>query len=293
MRQGKDQTEFKECLDRLANGTFTMEDWNYFRERDLNGPNFTNEERKNIKSKAIKVCALNKDTKRHNIERIYALGTPVAPIRSLNKGKGASSANSTEAQGLLQDIILARGSQILLTTNLWQEAGLTNGAVGTVMYIIYAKNEAPEKLPIMVICKFDQYIGPSYLENEEKCVPIFPIERHWTNKNKEDCMRKMLSLKPGYAISIHSSQGGTLENVIVNLGKREFATGLTYVAPSRVKKIQNLYFDPMPNFSRFISMRKTSIFKQRLLQDKRERASDARYVAMAREKLNKKNLQDQ
>ena len=59
-------------------------------------------------------------------------------------------------------------------------------------------------------------------------------------KIKKSCLRKMILLKPGYAISIHSSQGVTLESVIVNLGNREFATGVTYLAPTGVQRIENL-----------------------------------------------------
>ena len=61
----------------------------------------------------------------------------------------------------------------------------------------------------------------------------------------------MLPLKPGYAISIHSSQDMTLESVIVDLSPTEFAAGLTYVAPTRVRRIENLYFDLMYNPPRF------------------------------------------
>ena len=81
----------------------------------------------------------------------------------------------------------------------------------------------------------------------------------------------MIPLKPGYAISIHSSQGATLNFVIVNMGNREFATGLTYVAPTRVRKIENLYFDPMPTYSRLKSMAKTKIFAERRKQDERKK----------------------
>ena len=94
----------------------------------------------------------------------------------------------------------------------------------------------------------------------------------------------MIPLKPGYAISIHSSQGATLEHVIVNLGNREFATGLTYVAPTRVRKIENLYFDPMPGLPRLRSMARTKVYAERRKQDERERTSDAKYVAEANKK---------
>ena len=285
LRQGPDQEEFKEVLENISKGKFTRENWNYLRERDLNGPNFTNEQRKAIKAKSIKVCALKRDTRRHNIERTKAVGKPIHGIRSQNAGKDAKSAAENEAQGLLQDIIIVEGSRVLLSRNLWQSRGLCNGSIGEVRYIVYPEKTNDQKLQIpLVICHFPDYNGPSYLPNEPKCVPIVSQESHFT-KNKEQCMRRMLPLKPGYAISIHSSQGAELDSVIVNLGPREFAAGLVYVAPTRVRKIQNLYFDPMPTFNRFSSMRKTKVFAQRIKQDERERISDARYATLAKEKM--------
>merc|ERR1712020_749361 len=184
MRQGEDQKDFKEVLDRIANGKFSKEDWTYLRERELEGPNFTEEQRQAIRKKSVKGCALNRDTKKYNIDRTKELGTPVAVIRSENKGKGAASADANNAQGLHKDLMIARGSQVLLTWNLWQEAGLTNGARGTVKYIIYTKGKKPPSLPDMVIVEFDQYIGPSFLADEEKCIPVVVQERHFI-KNKE------------------------------------------------------------------------------------------------------------
>ena len=284
MRQGPDQKEFKECLDRLANGQLTLDDYTYLRKRGLNTANFSWEEINAIKAKSIKICALNADTASHNKDRIKALGTPIAPCKSLNKGKGASSASATEAGGLLPDISLAKGCRVLLTRNLWTDAGLTNGAVGTVKYLIYDKDPPPAP-PKFVLCHFEDYTGESYLKDkkEPKCVPIVLQEHHFF-KQKESCLRQMIPLKPGYAISIHSSQGATLEHVIVNLGNREFATGLTYVAPTRVRKIENLYFDPMPGLPRLRSMARTKVYAERRKQDERERASDAKYVAEANKK---------
>ena len=94
------------------------------------------------------------------------------------------------------------------------------------------------------------------------------------------------TLKPRYAISIHSSQGATFDNVIVNLGSREFAAGLTYVAPTRVRSIENLYFEPMNihTHARLCAMAKTKIFAARKKQDEREKISDEKYVAEANKK---------
>ena len=112
-------------MDRLANGKLTLSDWKILRRRGLNLKNFTSDEIAKIKGKSVKVCARNKDTEGHNKERIKALGNPIAPCKSWNKGKGASSASANEAGGLLPDITLAKGCKVLLTRNLWIEAGLT------------------------------------------------------------------------------------------------------------------------------------------------------------------------
>ena len=259
----------------------TLLDWKILRRRGLNLKNFTSDEIAEIKSKSVKVCARNKDTEGHNKERIKSLGNPIAPCKSWNQGKGASSASANEAGGLLPDITLAKGCKVLLTRNLWIEAGLTNGAVGTVKYIIYDK-DLPPAPPKFVICHFEHYKGPSYLKNEPKCVPIL-LHEHGFYKQKVWCTRQMIPLKPGYAISIHSSQGATLDSVIVNLGNREFAAGLTYVAPTRVRSIENLYFEPMNihTHARLCAMAKTKIFAARKKQDEREKISDERYVAEA------------
>ena len=70
-----------------------------------------------------------------------------------------------------------------------------------------------------------------------------------------------------------------------DIANREFATGLTYVAPTRVRRIENLYFDPMPSLPRLRSMAKTKVFAERRKQDEREKASDAKYVAEAQKKM--------
>ena len=203
--------------------------------------NFNQKEIEAIKAKSVNLWSRIKDTKKHNEERIKALGVPILGLRSLNSGaKEAKYASSNEA-GLLQSMTVAKGCQVLLTRNLWPDARLTNGARGEVRYIVYPEDWNGKDLP-MVICHFPSYIGPSYLEDrtgETQCVPIVIQESHF-NMNKQLCIRKMLPLKPGYAISIHSSQGMTLQSVIVHLYDREFAAGLAYVACTRVRRLENL-----------------------------------------------------
>ena len=51
-----------------------------------------------------------------------------------------------------------------------------------------------------------------------------------------------------------------------------FSLGLSYTGMSRVKRIQDLAFDPMPCWKRLDSFSKRAIFKKRLKED--ERLSD-------------------
>lgn len=53
-----------------------------------------------------------------------------------------------------------------------------------------------------------------------------------------------------YAVSIHRSQGITLEKAMVDIGDREFQTGLTYVALTRVKTLKGLLIKPSFNIDR-------------------------------------------
>ncbi len=48
-------------------------------------------------------------------------------------------------------------------------------------------------------------------------------------------------VKVGYALTVHKSQGMTLEGAILDFGRGTFGSGLVYVALSRVKSLANLY----------------------------------------------------
>ena len=58
---------------------------------------------------------------------------------------------------------------------------------------------------------------------------------------------RQIPLKLAWAITIHKSQGSTLDYAVIDIGKNIFEYGQTYTALSRLKDINSLYitsFDP-------------------------------------------------
>jgi ATP-dependent exoDNAse (exonuclease V) alpha subunit len=51
-------------------------------------------------------------------------------------------------------------------------------------------------------------------------------------------------------MTVHKSQGLTLEQVKIGLGKREFCVGLTFVALSRATELTSIMFVDLINFDR-------------------------------------------
>ena len=54
-----------------------------------------------------------------------------------------------------------------------------------------------------------------------------------------------------YAITIHKSQGITVEKAVLNLVEKDFAPGLSYVGVSRVKSLNGLMLEESFDLSRF------------------------------------------
>jgi ATP-dependent DNA helicase PIF1 len=62
----------------------------------------------------------------------------------------------------------------------------------------------------------------------------------WENKSGTLLSRTQLPLTLAWGITIHKSQGLTLEKVVVEIGHADFSPGLSFVAISRVKSLAGL-----------------------------------------------------
>ena len=120
----------------------------------------------------------------------------------------------------LTELFLKKGCRVMLMINLDFEKGLINGSRGEVVDL--------DDNSITV--KFDNGI----VEN---------VKAHKFEYYYNDILTASMTqfpLRLAYAITIHKSQGMTLENVVVDCNKI-FEEGQTYVALSRVKNLDGLY----------------------------------------------------
>ena len=191
-------------------------------------------------------------------------GHPIATIHGLHTGPNVSKASPDECGGLEPVIHLCKEARIMLTNNLWIEAGLVNGAMGTVKAIAYLRGSPPYLLQAVIV-KFDQYSGPTL---HDGTIPIVPLKRTWVEGNNA-MSRQQLPLKLAWAITIHKAQGLTMNKVVIDIGKREFTPGLTFVACSRVRQLSDLVFYPSFDFQRLQSLANSQRLQERKHEDDR------------------------
>ncbi|EMT73817.1 DNA repair and recombination protein pif1, mitochondrial [Fusarium odoratissimum] len=123
--------------------------------------------------------------------------------------------------------------------------GLCNGARGTVYDIGWAPEADPiQDPPCVIMMEFDKYNGPVFLTTPDgkKIVPILPVEREFLI-GATLCARTQFPLIVCYAITVHKSQSITEDMIVTDLSCRDFQTGLSYVAVSRVKTLEGLMLD--------------------------------------------------
>jgi ATP-dependent DNA helicase PIF1 len=88
----------------------------------------------------------------------------VNQYKAIHTGPNAAKAPADDAGGLEAVIFLAQSARIMLTSNLWVDVGLVNGAMGTIQAICYRAGGPPD-LPIAVMVQhstMEQFPSPLY-----------------------------------------------------------------------------------------------------------------------------------
>ena len=112
------------------------------------------------------------------------------------------------------------GAQVMLITNLDVEAGLVNGSRGVI------KRFTETELPVV--------------EFRNGVVMTIDLAT-WMTEEFPFVGMAQIPLRIAYAITIHKSQGATLDCALVDIGKDTFEYGQAYVALSRVRSLEGLF----------------------------------------------------
>lgn len=100
-------------------------------------------------------------------------------------------------------------------------------------------------------------------------MPVIAVKRVWEDKDNKQCSRMQIPLSTAHAITVHKSQGTTLDRAAVDLGPTEFAAGLSFVATSRVRRIKDLCFTAVFDYDRLEKLKRSAAIQERVTEEQR------------------------
>ena len=223
---------FRCFLQNVRNGTCTRVDYNLIRTR-----------MRSVVSKAelatfrnaSRIFAKRKPAALWNLDALKKLEKPIIRIEAKhNKNCKSARQGTFRDYGVDSTLYLAEGAFVALTVNLCTERGLTNGATGKVIAIIYKDCIDPPALPSCIVVQFDHLNFPEFPGS----VAITPYSARW-----KSFTRTQFSLILAWAITIHKSQGMTLAKVVIDTCQATFAVGILYTALTRVRSLHDIIID--------------------------------------------------
>ena len=228
-------------------------------------------------------------------------GKPIVPMRAYHdKPKTAEGQkmkpqemDSDDFRGIENELLLCEAARVLLTQNLWVEAGLMNGALGFVRGYMWPEGGDPhsEKMelrtPLCVFVEFDSVnLGVDEEGKPRTFFPDDPSRRNWvpifrqrvSSTVEEHVWRENYPLTLAWALTHWKAQGMTLDKVRVHLSERTAGIpGIGFVACTRVRHPWDLVFEEdLPEYEHFMKARRTPAFRERRRFELRQEARASR-----------------
>lgn len=194
----------------------------------------------NEDSDILHIFSTNEEANRYNLAKFNMIDEPIklfAAEDGVYRGTKFVKDDFTESENYIleifskncraeREIALKLGARVMLLINMDFNKGLINGACGN---IIGFNQET-------ISIKFDNGVVAA--------IPKHTFEYYYNERVVAE--RLQYPLKLAYGITIHKSQGMTLDKLVVDCA-RIFERGQSYVAMSRVRTLEGLYlknFEP-------------------------------------------------
>lgn len=226
MRQ-KDDTEFKALLDRVRLGDCSSQDL-----ATLQALKTTEFPPDIVPTRLYAINARVDEINEIHMERLLLDGRQAITYRLKYGGNASSKVLSkkwAETIKMRPEITLCVGAQVMLTRNICIESRLVNGARGVVDAVT----------PKTVSVRWTSG-AISVVEFFKISTLKYPYKVDKQTDTDEEINVAYMPLQLAWAISIHKSQGMTLDAVEVDLGSSIFAGGQAYTALSRARSFDSI-----------------------------------------------------
>jgi len=226
------EKDFIRALSDMRTNSLTEEDTELLKSRETYLDTF--------ETNMLHIFSTNLEADKYNMAKFNMIDEPVKVFEAQDgvyRGAKAVYSGFTENEKYIleifgkncraeKEIALKLGAKVMLLVNLDFNRGLINGSCGDIQNF----NEDT------ITVKFDN--------GEVADIPRHRFEYYYHDKLTAE--RTQFPLKLAYGITIHKSQGMTLDKLVVDCS-RIFEKGQAYVAMSRVKTLNGLY---LKNFSK-------------------------------------------
>jgi len=207
--------EFQDILSKLRYGW--CDDTILTRLKSLKDTDFNGVIPTILYSKNVDVDTINR------VEYLKLLSTGVEMKRYSYINHGTSSdkpkiVNWANSLNIPEFVELCLNAQVLVTANIDQKSGIVNGTRGVVV-------ELKHKSVIIKLVDGSHYEVAFYKN---------------TLVEDPDIALSFMPLKLAYALTIHKSQGMTLDAIEIDIGHNIFASGQAYTAISRAKNLKSV-----------------------------------------------------
>ena len=167
-----------------------------------------------------RLSAMRKDVEAINLGELRALPGPTTDIDAQDTTRAFPGSDGKRGFMLRETLRLKVGAQVMVVKNL-PEVGLVNGSRGVVKEFIMSQGEEPRVCAVRIVAMDGATHNIEYYE-----------EKLTDEQGNEVAVRTQIPLDLAWAITIHKSQGQTIDLLDVDLnGVFEYAQ--VYVALSR------------------------------------------------------------